>query len=57
VTALLGIYREPDDCPNTWAFTAERCSFLNLPVHSCVIQSGHNHPCICQCGSVPLIAR
>jgi hypothetical protein len=55
VTALLGIYREPDDCPQVWYSDGERpCTryFSALP-HSCIIQSGHNHPCICVCGSVP----
>ena len=54
MTALLGVYREPDDCSHVWAFDERTCT-TNLPAHRCVIQTGHKHQCLCHCGSVPLL--
>lgn len=44
---------DPGDCPRTWGQGYDPCSYHDLPVHTCLIQSGHDHPCLCMCGAVP----
>lgn len=54
MTALLTEeYREPPDCPYAWGDGYTRCTWHDLPVHRCLIQGGHDNPCICTCGDVP----
>lgn len=53
MTSLLGIEREPGDCPHRWGQGYDPCAYHDLPVHKCLIQAGHDHPCLCLCGVVP----
>lgn len=54
MTALLTEeYREPPDCPYVWGDGYTRCTWYDLPVHRCLIQGGHDNPCMCMCGDVP----
>lgn len=54
MTALLvEEYREPPDCPYVWGDGYVSCAWHDLPVHRCLIQGGHDNPCVCMCGDVP----
>lgn len=57
VTALMAEeYRDPGDCPYRWGHGYDPCLYHDLPVHKCLIQAGHDHPCLCMCGVVPPLA-
>lgn len=51
---LIEEYREPPDCPYTWGDGYVPCTYHDLPVHTCFIQAGHSHPCLCLCGDAPV---
>lgn len=46
-------YREPPDCPYAWGDGYDPCAWHDLPVHRCLIQGGHEGPCLCMCTAEP----
>lgn len=45
--------RDPGDCPYSWGLGYDPCAYHDLPIHTCLIQAGHDNPCLCMCGVVP----
>lgn len=50
---LVEDYREPTDCPYVWGDGYARCTWHDLPVHRCLVQGGHDGPCVCMCTDSP----